>query len=188
MPGPKNLLVDIWLLSCVSTSLVAEELAGSPLSVDEFALYGLISDLGPVTATQLSQWTGTPATTLSALLRRCQARGELARPPSAADRRSVSVELTAQGREVYRAALPALVRALDRFHDHADPAVEETRHALQRVDAAVRAALGLPERPYQLEDPDVAGGAAAEDPLTPAQAAEVRAFTAWIRHRDSTGG
>ncbi|GAB7192581.1 hypothetical protein NUM3379_32900 [Kineococcus sp. NUM-3379] len=186
MPGPKNLLVDIWLLSCVSTSLVAEELADDPLSVDEFALYGLISDLGPVTATQLSQWTGMSATTLSALLRRCQARGELARTPNAADRRSVFVELTGQGRAVYRAALPALARALERVHHHADPAVEDARHVLQRVDGAVRAALDLPARPYSVEVPDGVGDDGGA-PLTPAQEAEVRRFAAWVRYRDSTG-
>ncbi|GAA4968109.1 MarR family winged helix-turn-helix transcriptional regulator [Kineococcus glutinatus] len=186
MPGPKNVLVDIWLLSCVSTALVAEELAEHPLSVDEFALYGLISDLGPVTATQLSQWTGTSATTLSAMLRRCQARGELARTPNAADRRSVFVELTDQGRAVYRAALPALARALERLQRDEPPA-EEARYVLQQVDGAVRDALGLPARPYRVEAPGFAADDA-ETPLTPAQAAEVRAFAAWIRHRDATGG
>ena len=187
MPGPKNLLADIWLLSSVSTSLVAEELADSTLSVDEFALYGLISDLGPVTATQLSQWTGMSATTLSALLRRCQARGELARTPNAADRRTVFVELTEQGHQVYRAALPALARALERVHQHADPAVEEARHVLQQVDGAVRAALGLPRRPYQLDGPEITFDDVRQPSLTPAQVAEVRAFAAWIRHRDSAG-
>ena len=187
MPGPKNVLVDVWLLSSVATALVAEELAGGSLSVDEFALYGLVSDLGPVTATQLAQWTGMSATTLSAILRRCQARGELTRTPNAADRRSTFVELTDQGRQVYRAALPALARALERVHDGADPALEEARPALQRVDGAVRAALGLPPRPYRLPDPDLGPDDVGDPPLTPAQADEVRAFAAWVRYRDSAG-
>lgn len=184
MPGPKNLLADIWLLASVATALVAEELADNPLSVDEFAIYGLISDLGPVTATQLGQWTGISPTTLSATLRRCQARGEITRTPNAADRRSNLVELTSHGRTVYEAALPALRAAQARLAEHLGDADDGARLAIQEVDAATRKALRLPGRPYQvtadtsLPDTDQIG-------LSPAQLSEVRAFTAWIRHRDA---
>ncbi|MEU4689830.1 MarR family winged helix-turn-helix transcriptional regulator [Actinoplanes sp. NPDC023714] len=180
MPGPKNLLVDIWLLSSVATALVAEGLADSPLSVDEFALYGLVSDLGPVTATQLSQWTGLSPTTLSAMLRRCQARGELARTTNAADRRSTLVELTEQGRAVYEAALPALFNAQHRLAEHLGLPDDDARVALQEVDAATRAALKLPARPYR-----VTGNPPADTSgLTDDQQAEVREFVTWLRYRD----
>jgi DNA-binding MarR family transcriptional regulator len=186
VPGPKNLLVDIWLLSSVASALVAEGLADSPLSVDEFALYGLVGDLGPVTPTRLSQWTGLPATTLSAMLRRCQARGELVRTPNEADRRSTLVELTDHGRAVYAEALPALTAARERLAAHLEIADHEGRLVLQHVDAAVRRALELPARPYRVDAqasnarPEAVGDAA----LTAGQQAEVRAFT-WIRFRDA---
>ena len=185
MPGPKNLLVDIWLLSSVATALVAEELADSPLSVDEFALYGLVSDLGPVTATQLSQWTGLSPTTLSAMLRRCQARGELARTTNTADRRSTLVELTAQGRAVYEAALPALTAARARLAAGLDVPDDDARVTLQFVDTATRRAMGLPPRPYQVELPSPVPEESGEPALTAAQLAEVREFMAWLRHRDA---
>ena len=184
MPGPKNLLVDIWLLSSVATALVAEELADSPLSVDEFALYGLVSDLGPVTATQLAQWTGMSATTLSAMLRRCQARGELARTPNEADRRSTLVELTERGRTVYEAALPALMAARERLAEHLDIPDDDARLALQQVDAATRKALKSPPRPYRVTGSADVGESPGEPPLTPEQVAEVHAFTQWLRFRD----
>ena len=193
MPGPKNLLVDIWLLSSVSTALVAEGLAESPLSVDEFALYGLISDLGPVTATQLAHWTGLSATTLSALLRRCQARGELARTPNESDRRSTLVELTDHGRTVYRAALPALIAAQERLAEHLDVPDDDARAAVQLIDAAMRKALKLPARPYRVTAVPAGVDLAGVDPagwadgpaLTPAQAAEVQDFARWLRYRDA---
>ncbi|GIF12839.1 MarR family winged helix-turn-helix transcriptional regulator [Actinoplanes teichomyceticus] len=189
MPGPKNLLVDIWLLSSVATTLVAEGLADSPLSVDEFALYGLVSDLGPVTATQLAQWTGLSPTTLSATLRRCQARGELVRTPNEADRRSTLIELTEQGRAVYEAALPALASARARLAEHLDIPDHDSRILLQHVDAAVRKALKLPARPYRVDAiPDRGRSrdtpADEETPLTADQRAEVDAFTQWLRFRD----
>lgn len=185
VPGPKNLLADIWLLSSVATALVAEELADSPLSVDEFALYGLVSDLGPVTATQLSQWTGLSPTTLSAMLRRCQARGELARTTNTADRRSTLVELTEQGRTVYEAALPALRAAQQRLAAHLDGPDDGIRVTLQLLDAATRMAMRLPARPYQVSLPPAAPDETGQAPLTAAQLAEVRDFMAWLRHRDS---
>ncbi|RZS91001.1 DNA-binding MarR family transcriptional regulator [Motilibacter rhizosphaerae] len=181
MPPLKNLLVDVWLLSSVATALVGRELAGSTLSVDEFAVYGLVQDLGPVTATQLGQWTGLSATTVSALLRRCEARGELVRTPSPADRRSMLVELTPRGREAYDAALPALGAALGRVQDQLGDGDAEARWALQQVDAAVRAALGVPVRPYRVPEP---GPEEAVGELTPAQAEELRAYAAWMRWRD----
>jgi DNA-binding MarR family transcriptional regulator len=185
VPGPKNLLVDIWLLSSVATALVAEGLADSPLSVDEFALYGLVKDLGPVTATQLSQWTGMSPTTLSAMLRRCQARGELARTTNEADRRSSLVELTDHGREVYQAALPALFAALERLAEHLDIPDDDARVVLQHVDAATRKALKSPARPYQVSVPARAGPRPdIEPPLTAEQTAEMEAFVAWLRFRD----
>lgn len=188
VPGPKNLLVDIWLLSSVATALVAEGLADSPLSVDEFALYGLVSDLGPVTATQLSQWTGISPTTLSAMLRRCQARGELARTPNEADRRSTLVELTEHGRTVYRAALPALAAAQSRLAEHLDVPDDDARMVLQQVDAATRKALKSPARPYRVDAPaGLPAAAAGEPPLTDEQIAEVRAFARWLRFRDGHG-
>ncbi|MFC6566192.1 MarR family winged helix-turn-helix transcriptional regulator [Actinoplanes utahensis] len=182
MPGPKNLLADIWLLASVATALISEELADNPLSVDEFALYGFISDLGPVTATQLGQWTGLPPTTLSAILRRCQVRGEITRTPNAADRRSNLVELTDHGRAVYESALPALLAAQTRLAEHLGPD-DGARLAVQEIDAATRKALKAPARPYQVTaepgTPDIGPA-----DLTPAQLAEVRSFTAWLRHRD----
>ena len=161
---------------------IDHEHGGAEQTGDEFALYGLVSDLGPVTATQLSQWTGLSPTTLSAMLRRCQARGELARTPNAADRRSTLVELTEQGRAVYEAALPALVNAQHRLAEHLDLPDDDARVALQEVDAATRTALKLPARPYRVT---AAGSLPADTSgLTDDQQAEVREFVTWLRYRD----
>ena len=185
--GPaKNVLVDLWLLSTLATTLVENALAGSPMSAAEFAAYGLIVDLGPITAADLARATGLPPTTLSTMLRRCERRGELERVPNAADRRSALVRLTDHGMAVYRAPLPLLVGLLGRIDGAIEGQPDEIRQALQRLDDALRQVLGAGERPYRLAAPDAP--ASFDYPgtrLTARQQREVLDYVDWIRHRDN---
>ena len=183
--GPaKNVLVDVWLISTLATSLVDAALAESTMSTDEFALYGLIVDLGPLTAADLARATGLPPTTLSGILARCERRGEVERVANPADRRSALLRLTERGQGVYRDALPALLDLLTRL-DAATPGGNESiRLTLQTLDDALRAVGGTGERPYRLapvrpSTVDYSGAA-----LTPAPEFEVRRFIDWVRHRD----
>lgn len=183
---PKNILVDLWLASTLAERLVGEQLADTPLSTDEFALYGLIVDLGPVTASDLSRWTGMPLTTLSTLVRRCEARGELTRVANPRDRRSSPLTLTEHGMDLYRRCLPPLLDLLTTLAAHLPSSETTVRLALQDLDIGLRAALGAEPRPYEVpqaghEQQPTYGDAA----LTSEQQAEVLAFIDWIRHRDS---
>jgi len=185
MSSPKNLLVDVWLASTLAERLVDDLLAGEPLSSDEFALYGLIADLGPVTTSELARWTGMPVTTLSTLVRRCVARGELTRVPNPDDRRSAHLALSEEGLALYRRCVPPLLDALRDLSARL-PAPESTvRLALQDLDTGLRATLGADPRPYAVSatDGEHALGYAGRA-LTAAQRDEALAFLDWIRHRD----
>lgn len=182
----KNILVDVWLASLLGERLVDDLLSGTPLSTDEFALYGLIVDLGPVTATQLSRWTGLPPTTLSTLVRRCEARGELTKVVNPSDRRSSHLALSEHGMALYRGCLVPFVDALAALRA-AMPTPEATlRLALADLDQALRTVLAVEPRPYEV-DGDPAGQRLdyAGPPLTPGQRAEALGFLDWIRHRDT---
>jgi len=185
--GPaKNVLVDVWLLSTLASSLVEAALAESPMSTDEFALYGLIVDLGPLTAADLARATGLPPTTLSGILARCERRGEVERVANPADRRSALLRLTARGSVVYRGALPGLLDLLTRLDAATPGGSESLRLALQTLDDALRTVGGTGERPYRLAPPADRPPAVDYDgePLTPAQEREARRFIDWLRHRD----
>lgn len=185
VPNPKNLLVDLWLAATLAERLVDDMLTGTPLSVDEFVLYGLIADLGPVTATALARWTGMPLTTLSSLVRRCEARGELTRVANPSDRRSSHLALSDQGLAVYRRCVPPLRAVLEVLATRLAGGGTAARLALQDVDTALRASLGATPRPYTVA-PDGGGQHLdyAGPSLTADQQAEALAFIDWLRHRD----
>jgi DNA-binding MarR family transcriptional regulator len=185
MSSPKNILVDLWMATTLAQRLVGDLLADTPLSIDEFALYGLIVDLGPVTATELARWTGMPRTTLSTLLRRCEARGELTRVANPNDRRSSHLALSEQGMAIYLRCVPALLDVLAKLQSTLSTSENAVRIALQDVDTGLRTLLDTPPRPYTVEpethDQQLGYGGR---PLSAAQRAEVLAFIEWIRHRD----
>ena len=187
MSTDKNLLIDLWLISFLAERFVAEMLEGIPLSVDEFAMYGLISDLAPLTAADLVRATGLPATTVSSLVRRCESRGELIRSDNPEDARSSLLELTAAGYEVLASAVPRLLEGIDRLRSRLGTEHDLVRERLELLDQVLRQEMGVGPRPYEV---DVARSYAktltySGPALTPEQRAEALRFVDWLRKRDA---
>jgi DNA-binding MarR family transcriptional regulator len=180
----KSVLVDVWLVSILASRLVDEALAGTALTVEEFALYGLILDLGPVTAADLARTTGLAPTTLSGILGRCQQRGYLVRVPNPADRRSALLQLTPAGLAARQRLVPGLRELLTRLDDALEAPPAEVRLHLQALDAALRSVAGVDPRPYRLDAPPARPLEYRGDRLTARQQREVLAYIDWIRHRD----
>jgi DNA-binding MarR family transcriptional regulator len=186
MSTDKNVLIDLWLLSHLTNRMVSEILGNSVLSVDEFAMYGLISDLSPITSADLVRATGLPPTTVSSLVRRCEARGELVRTEHPEDARSSLLELTPAGYETLGEVIPDLLAAVDRIRAGVGGRYEAIRVALGELDRTIREQLGVGARPYDLNASDDAESSLVyEGPaLDVAQAEEARRFVAWLRDRD----
>ena len=96
-------------------------LADLNLSAAEINALANLGDGGTLSVRQLSERTGTRASTLTGLLDRLESRGYLARELDPADRRSFRLPLTELGRGVAAQALAAIA--------------ELEREALSRVDA-----------------------------------------------------
>ncbi|MCI0633829.1 MAG: MarR family transcriptional regulator [Actinobacteria bacterium] len=185
MSRDKNLLMDVWLVSLLASRLVEGIVRGTPLSVDEWALFGLIADLGPVTPAQLAQWTGLPPTSLSAMIRRCELRGELERTPNPHDRRSHLVRLSTQGQERYQELVEPFLRTLGELRQALLVPEPEVRNALQHLDGALRSLLSVPDRPYRVGEPTPGEALVYEGrPLTVRQRREALTYIDWLRHRD----
>jgi DNA-binding MarR family transcriptional regulator len=179
-----SVLFDVWLLMHVVAGMLDEALAEHGVSGDEFGLYSLLRGFGPVTPTQITRWTGMPATTVSAALRRLTARGDIERIPHPGDRRSHLVALSNSGVATHSAAASSFRAVAARVGEALG---DDTgyRAVLQRLDRALRGVIGLDFRPYQVRES--APGAASAfaytgQALTSEQEHEVRRYIEFIRH------
>jgi DNA-binding MarR family transcriptional regulator len=180
-----TLLLDLWLVGHELATLLDDALASSGLSADDFGLYSLLRGWGPVTPTQISRWTGMRPTTVSVAVKRLNGRGHADQAPNPNDGRSYLVGLNAAGEAAHDEAAPLFLAAMKRFDDGLFTSDLEARTTLQRIDAALRAALDLDDRPYSLADDGRGeqGGALtyAGPPLDAAQEQRVLQFMDFIR-------
>jgi DNA-binding MarR family transcriptional regulator len=119
-------------------ALLAEAMADASIRADEFAVYSLVLETGPITPTDMARILGMPLTTLSDYTRTMVERGHARRRPNPVDQRSYLLELTRQGVAAHAGAYRLFVRAkvpLDR-------SIEALGGDLEEIEAAVRL-LGL---------------------------------------------
>lgn len=141
-----SLLFDLFVLNQRVRRLVTAALEDVSLRADEYAVYGLLFEQGPLTATEMARRMGMPFTTLLDYLRAMDARGHLRRQRHPRDGRAQQLSLTLAGVSEHRRtnrAWEVMVRRLSR----ALPMPEkEIRKALQALDDAVESSLAEFER------------------------------------------
>jgi DNA-binding MarR family transcriptional regulator len=94
-----------WLVGRAAQSLVDDVLRPVGLTSDELPVYSMLASDTPVTPTELSRWMAAPATTVSSVVKRLEARGHAVREPHPQDRRSYRIVLTPAGRRSHEAAI-----------------------------------------------------------------------------------
>jgi DNA-binding MarR family transcriptional regulator len=92
-----SLLFDLFVLNQHVRRLLATALAEAPLRGDEYAVYSLVFEQGPLTATEMSRRTGMPLSTVLDYLRTMEARGHLRRERHPRDGRAQNLALTLEG-------------------------------------------------------------------------------------------
>src|SRR5262245_65491330 len=98
-----SVLYDCFLLLQQLRPVLTQALDGAPLRGDEYAVYSLLAEQGPLSPTLLARRTGMPATTVSDHIRAMTDRGHLTREPNPQDGRAAVLRLTADGRAAWRA-------------------------------------------------------------------------------------
>jgi len=193
--GPMSLLFDIWLVSGLMAGLLEDVLAESELNGDDFGMYSLLRRYGPATPTRLHRWTGLPLTTISAHLKRLERRGHLTRSPNPDDRRSHRVGLNEAGEDAHDRATEPFLAAMHTLRARFVPNTLRERLVLQHLDAVLREALVLDDRPYRVSLPAADGNDGlstwpaltyAGAPLTSAEEHQVRLYIDFLRTQ-STG-
>ena len=92
-----SVLYDCFLLIQRLRPVLARALDGAPLRGDEYAVYSLLAEQGPLSPTVLARRTGMPATTVSDHVRSMTDRGHLTREPHPQDGRAAVLRLTTSG-------------------------------------------------------------------------------------------
>ncbi|MGZ4339078.1 MAG: MarR family winged helix-turn-helix transcriptional regulator [Gaiellaceae bacterium] len=119
--------------------LVGRELAADGVESDTYAVLSLIGARGSVRLTDFAQELGVPLTTMSDMVRRLEARGQVRRRANPDDGRSFLFELTARGDREWRRGWRALQRINAQLGEDVD--FEEMRDALTSLGTAFDRAI-----------------------------------------------
>jgi DNA-binding MarR family transcriptional regulator len=140
-----TVLFDLWLLQQAAYPLIEKAIHRAGLSVDEFGLYVMLEEFGPVTPGEIADLTGMRANTISASLRRLDDRGHTTRTRNERDGRSVFIELTESGATQIQMARQLNLGLVKRICDGMD--VDRVRSAIAEFDDQVREVGNMPELP-----------------------------------------
>ena len=140
-PPRPNVLFQTYIAGQRLAALLDRHMEAAEVTSNDFGLLSALGVWGPITPTELAARIGMPPTTLSSALARAFARGFVRRLPNPSDGRSYLVELSEEGDGAWRAGWPALRSALARLEQELAGSLEDVQEAIERLDAAARAAL-----------------------------------------------
>jgi DNA-binding MarR family transcriptional regulator len=178
-----TVLFDVFVLNRSVGRMLDDALAPTGLNSFDFAMTSMLREHGPISPQRIAALTGMKTTTTSGVLRRLEERGLVARRPHPDDGRSVLLTLTPSGDRLTDEAQQSFEAVLARVERGLGSRLPRARAALQDLDDAVRAVLGLAERPYRV-DAGAPGTAEPAGRLGPEQRLEVQRFEAWLLERD----
>ena len=136
-----SLLFDLFALNQRLRRLLSLALADAGLRADEYAVYSLLFEQGPLTATEMARRMGMPLTTVLDYLRAMDARGHLRRARHPRDGRAQQLSLTLAGTAEHRRTNRAWEVMRVRLEASLPIPQRDVRRALQALDDAVIAAL-----------------------------------------------
>jgi DNA-binding MarR family transcriptional regulator len=131
----------VFVLNQRLRTLLSVALAGTGLRPDEYAVYSLLYEAGPLTPTHMAKQMGMPLTTVLDYVRSMRARGHLSRKPHASDGRAYQLRLTVEGLAAFHTASAAWNRSLSRLEPSLAIPVRDARRALHAIDDAAESLL-----------------------------------------------
>ncbi|ASU39328.1 MarR family transcriptional regulator [Herbaspirillum sp. meg3] len=97
----------------------------------EYRILSAVLRKGPLTMQELAQWTAYERTRVTRILHAMEARGWIARSTSAQDKRSVVVQMTESGREMFWQAKVIVDQVTDlAMSDNSEEEIAQLRHGL----------------------------------------------------------
>ncbi len=133
-----SLLFDFFVTGQRIRRVLSDAMAPSGMKPDEYAVYSLLFEKAPMTATEMADFLGMPLTTVLDYLKAMSAAGHLRRIPHPDDGRAVQLRLSARG-----------VAAHQRAHDRFDVVYQELVRSLPIPVDRLRDALAALDRAVQ---------------------------------------
>ena len=141
-PGREiSLLFDLFVVNQHVRRLLSAALTDVSLRADEYAVYSLLFEQGPLTATEMARRTGMPLTTVLDYLRAMDDRRHLRREPHPRDGRAQQLSLTIAGVTEHRRTNRAWEVMRVRLEQSLSVPTKDVRRVLQALDDAVVTAL-----------------------------------------------
>ena len=132
-----SLLFDLFAVYQRVGGVVSLALDGAGLRGDQYAVYSVLFDLGPLTATEMAAHLGMPLTTVLDYLRVMDRRRHIVRARHPVDGRARQIRLSPQGLAAHRRASAAWQRMADLVDASLALPVDRVRQSLQALDDAV---------------------------------------------------
>lgn len=135
-----SLLFDLFVVNQRVKRLVSEALAGVSLRADEYAVYSLLWEQSPLTATEMARRMAMPLTTVLDYLAAMDERGHLRRQRHPRDGRAQHLSLTMAGVTEWRRTSKAwgiMSARLERSLPKGGAAIRRSLHELDDGVAAI---------------------------------------------------
>ena len=146
-PGRRiSLLFDLFVVNQKVRRLLGIALEDAELRSDEYAVYSVLFEQAPLTASEMARRMGMPLTTVLDYVRAMDERGHLRRNRHPRDGRSQQLSLTMAGTAAHRRTNAYWEVMRVRLERGLSMPVRDVRRALHALDDATTAALQATER------------------------------------------
>ena len=142
-----SLLFDFFVTAQRLKRTLSEALAGSGMKPDEYAVYSLLFDHGPLTATEMAEYLAMPLTTLLDYLKAMGAAGHLSRTRHPDDGRARQLRLSRSGVAAHARAHRHWEVMRRQIEDGLSIPIGRVRLALRAIDDSAATASAELTRP-----------------------------------------
>ncbi|HKV86421.1 MAG TPA: MarR family winged helix-turn-helix transcriptional regulator [Candidatus Dormibacteraeota bacterium] len=136
-----SLLFDFFVTSQRLRRHLTDALAEAGMRPDEYAVYSLLLDEGPLTASQMAEMLGMPLTTLLDYVKALDRAGHLVRTSHPFDGRAVELSLSRSGLAAQRRANRHWEVARKGIEHGLDVPLDQVRRSLHALDESARRAM-----------------------------------------------
>jgi len=141
-----SLLFDLFVTAQRVRRVLSDAMAESGMRPDEYAVYSLLFEQGPLTATEMADAMGMPLTTVLDYLKAMSSAGHLHRIPHPSDGRALQLRLNRAGVTAHRRAHGHWEVVRKRIEGALPMPIDRVRAALKALDGAAAAAAAPARR------------------------------------------